>query len=479
MLNLTLNKNFNTIMTSFLSYLPSRLLVVLNALIIVPIFAHLMSEKEIGIFQLAIGVLNLVCTCSTDWIAKSALRFYEKYCSCNKLDEFFSNIIWLTLFVYILVFLCFLFFADFITEKFFISKSVLLLTFFIVIPTGIRQFLYQILRVLNRPFLYSFSIIIYQMSLLSLYLVFTGFMPNVFAVLSAMAIAMLIIDIFMLKQVNLRINSLCGLHFDMLVESLKYALPQIVTNFSIWIIFNINKYVFQYNQYFSDTAATGVAWLLTTSILTPVLSTFSFAVFPFIVKKYENRNKIRPYMTTSIRLYCTVFIPVIGLFCYYSKIIAALAFKGKYGESFILLSFFAVCLFLHELIKLFNIKYHLKNKTYIEMAVGMFVGLICLNLNIAFINKFHLVGAGVAMLISMLLLFTLNLAVQFKSMNYINYFAVIKTVMFAILFTAVSYLFVELLFMPLSFIYNDIVKLIFYIFICYVLSAVFVRKLLV
>ena len=50
MLNLGLNKNFNTIMSTFLSYLPSRLLVVLNSLIIVPILAHIMSQKEIGVF---------------------------------------------------------------------------------------------------------------------------------------------------------------------------------------------------------------------------------------------------------------------------------------------------------------------------------------------------------------------------------------------------------------------------------------------
>ena len=70
MFNIGLNKNSNTIITTFLSYLPSRLLVVLNSLVIVPIFAHLMTTNEVGIFQLTIGILNLVCTCSTDWIAK-------------------------------------------------------------------------------------------------------------------------------------------------------------------------------------------------------------------------------------------------------------------------------------------------------------------------------------------------------------------------------------------------------------------------
>ena len=464
-------------MSTFLSYLPSRLLVVLNSLIIVPILAHIMSQKEIGVFQLSIGILNLVCTCSTDWIAKSALRFYEKYKGCNRLDEFFSNIIWLGLFMYAVIFLGFFLFSDLVAEKFFIQKSVLLLTLFIVIPTGIRQFLYQMLRVLNRPFLYSFSIIIYQMSLLVLFLVFTGFLPNVFAVLVAMGCAMLIIDIFIFMQLGLKIESLYKVHMGMLLESLKYALPQIVTNSSIWAILNINKYVFQYNQYFSDTATAGVAWLLVTSILTPVLSTFSFAVFPFIIKKYETRNRVKPYMTSSIQLYCTVFIPIIALFCYYSKIITHLAFGDKYPEAYLVFAFFAITLFFHELMKLFNIKYHLQNKTYIEMAVSLFAGLICLNLNFILISKFHLLGAGWAMLISIVFLFLLNLIIQFKNLDYINYGAVFRTGVIVILITGVSYLFVELLFTPLNFVYLNIIKLLLFTFICYVLSAVLAKKL--
>lgn len=466
------------IMKIFLSYLPSRLLVVLNSLVIVPTLVHMMSEKEIGIFQLSIGMLNLVCTCSTDWIAKSALRFYEKYRSCNRLDVFFSNMIWLTLFVYLIIFVCFLLFADIITEKLFIPKAVLLLTLFLVIPAGIRQFVYQILRVLNRPFLYSFSIVIYQMSLLALFLLFTGFMTNVFAVLAAMAIAMVIIDIYMLTQIGLKINSLQKIHFRMLFESLKYALPQIVTNSSIWIILHINKYIFQFHQYFSDTAVAGAACFLVTSVLSPILSTFSFAIFPFIIKKYETKNLVKPYLTNAVQLYCCIFIPAIALFCYFPKIITSLSFADKYSSAYLIIPFLAVSLFMHEFVKLLNIKYHLHNKTYIEMAVGLFTGLVCLNLNFFLIPKFHLLGAGFSMLASMILLFTLNNIISIKNIKYISYLAIIKTCALTILITGISYLFVTLLFIPMNFIYIDILKMLLYTFLCYFMCVASAKKLL-
>lgn len=478
MLNSVLNKNYNIIISTFLSYLPSRFLVVLNSLIIVPVLAHMMSAKEIGVFQLAIGILNLVCTCSTDWITKSALRFYEKYRCAGKLDEFFSNLILLTMIVYTIIILCFILFSDFVVEKFFIPKQVLFMTLIIIIPVGIRQFLYQMLRVLNRPFLYTFSIVIYQISLLALFLLFTGFMPNVFAVLTGMAISMFLIDFYILKQISLKLKFAYAFNLTILTESLRYALPQIITNTSIWAILNINKFVFQYDRLFSDTAVAGVSWLLITSMLTPIFSTFLFAVFPTIIKQFETKIKIKPFVTNTIQLYCVLFIPIAGLFCYYSKEITSIAFGNKYPQAYMLISFFAVSLFFHELMKLFNIKYHLKNKTYIEMAVSLLAGLICLNLNFMLIPEFHLAGAGFAMLASILILFFMNIFIQFKDINYVSYFRVLKTAVLSVLIGGLSFVFTELLFVPENIVYFSILKILLYIFFCYMLSIVFAKQLL-
>lgn len=470
--------NFNTIFKTFLSYLPSRILVVLNSVIIVPVLAHIMCEKDIGIFQLAIGVLNLVCTCSTDWIAKSALRFYEKYKLSDRLGEFFSNLVWLTIFMYFLIAVLFFVFKEMAFEKLFIPDFAWFITLLIVLPVGIRQFLYQMLRVLNRPFLYSFSIITYQLSLLVLFLVLSGFMPKLLAVLLAMGFAVLCIDVYLLKSLNLKIGVLHKVNPAILAESLKYALPQIITNTSIWTILNINRFVFQYEHYFSDTAVAGVAWLYATSILSPVFSTFSFAVFPEVVKKFESKSRIKPFMTNTIQLYCALFMPVAAVFCCYSKIIERLAFGDKYPQAWIVLAFFAMSLFIHELMKLFNIRYHLQNKTYVEMAVSLLIGLTSLVLNYFLIIKYHLAGAGIAMLISISLLFTLNLFIQIRNSDYVSYLRIIKTGVISCVICGISFVFAEILFLPF-YTYNlGLLQIILYLFFCYILSFAFARKLL-
>lgn len=474
---LNINKNYKDICGTFFSYLPSRLLVVLNSLIIVPVFAHLMSTTEIGIFQLAIGVLNLVCTCSTDWIAKSALRFYEKYRLCDRLNEFFSNTFFIFLIVYSLIIVGYFLFSDIVAKNFLIAKPILFVTLLMVIPAGFRQFLYQMLRIFNRPFLYTFSIVLYQISLLALFLILTGIIPNVFAVLAAMAISLIIIDFFVMKEINLREKILFTFDKKILFESLQYALPQIITNTSIWTILHINKYIFQYEKFFEDTATAGISYLLVTSILTPLFSTFLFAIFPSIIKAYELKNSIKPLVTNTIRLYCIFFVPVAALFCYYSNEITKLAFGNKYPTAYIMIAFLAVVFFLHELMKLLNVKYHLKNKTYIEMAISLFAGGICMLLNLILIPQFHILGAALAMFLSVMFLFVFNLGVQFIDMDYISFRRCAKTLLLALCISIVSFLLVQLIAIP-NVAYFCILKFVLFLFSSYLLSFIFVKRLL-
>lgn len=474
----SLNSNYNKIISIFLSYLPSRLLVVLNALIIVPVFAHVLTSKEIGVFQLAIGFLNLVCTCSTDWIAKSVLRFYEKYNSQNRLDEFFSNTAFIAIVVYCLVVLTFIFASDYLLARFLIPKNILFLTLLIVIPAGVRQFLYQMLRVLNRPFLYTFSIIIYQISLLLLFLFYVNFIPNVEAVLWAMISSMLIIDFYILKDVKIKFKADFSLNKSILCETLMYALPTIITNTSIWTIINIDRYVFQYNKMFEGTAIAGLSNLFISSTLTPLFSTFLFAVFPTIIKKFERKSKIKDFVTNSIQFYCAIFLPITMLVCCYSKQICDLVFAEKYSSAYILVSFFAVTVFFHELMKIFNVGYHLRNKTYIEMAVSLFAGCVCLFLNLHLIPIYNLLGAGIALLASMLLLFALNIWVQSQVSVYVKYWQVLKTACISILICFASFAIAKLLFIPISGQLFDILQMVLYIIIAYFLSVLFSKKLL-
>ena len=459
-------KNYILILKKLSDYLLSRILIIINSLIIIPFFAHIMSSNQMSVYQIAVETLNLICTCSFDWVSKAALRFYQKFKIKNKLNEFLSTLIFIGVLVYLIIIILAFVFKNKYCTMFSVPPSIFYITLFLLIPCGIRQFLYQILRVLNRHKLYNFSILFYQFALLFLFLTLIHFTDKLTSVLTAMCAGMLIIDVYILKQIDLNYKLSFVPDNSVVREVLKYSLPTIATNIALWGVLNINKFVFQNHDMFLQTAVAGLSWMLGNSIIKPFLTLFLFAVFPLIINRYELNKDIKPFFTNTIQLYCALFIPALSALCYYSNILVKLFLPKSYSQAGLIFPFFIVSIFLHEFMKLINVKYHLKNKTYIEMCITLFIGLISIYLNIKLIPHFGLICAGAIMLFSVIGLITLNILVNFKSLNYIDLKKVLKTLLSLILIGVLSFVIVNILTIKFNNVF-EIIKIFLYIIICY------------
>ena len=471
-------RSYKVVLASFLNYLPSRILVILNSLVIVPILAYFLTSSEMSVFQISIGILNFVCTCSTDWIAKSVLRFYRKYHNENRLDEFYSNIAMIEIVALLGVFASYFIFKDFVCTKFLISNKIFFLTLVLVIPCGIRQFLYQLLRILKMPYWYAISIIIYQLAFLLLFFVFSNLIPNFSTILVAMTFAVVLIDIILLYKLNLK-NKL-SIKFDknIVKNVLIYAIPLIFTNICIWLILHLGKFILQFNKEILNTAIVGTAWFFTTNALTPLFSLLLFSIFPLIIKRFEKKYRLKEFMTSALRLYIAMFLPLVCVFCFYSFDIAKLAFRQEYYFLGLLFPFCAITIFVHEFMKLMNMKYHLKNRTYIETAISSLVAIICVILNFVLIKYFSILGVGIAMTCSMLLLFTLNSFVNFKHLNFIIPSKIFKTLGISILMSILAFSIVLLFTFKFNNNYIIFAKIIVFCLLYYAFTLKFKRFIL-
>lgn len=461
-------KNYSLILKNIFDYLPSRILIILNSIIIIPIFAHILDTKQMSIFLVATQILNIVLTCTFDWITKAVLRFHEKYRLKGILDELISTIFWISIVAYILIFLSYFLLKDLVLAKFAINNLTFLLTIFLVIPCSIRQFLYQILRIRNQAKLYTLSILLYQLGFIALFLTIYNILPNAAAILVAMNITIFAIDIYIIRSIKFNYNLKMSIDKSIATEILKYAFPLIFTNSCYWYIIHIAKFLFQNEHDYLNTAIVGTAYILTNSVI-PILTVFMFASFPIIVKQFELKRQLKSYFTNVIQLFCFIFIPLVSLFCFYSKEITALILPEKYASVAILMPYFALAGFLHELLKLINIKYHLKIKTYIEMFIAGFLAVMAYHLNIGFIGKFSILGAGIALLITEIVLILTNILTGTKNLDYISYKKVFKTV-FSVSAIGICY-FLALNILDIHY----IIKLIFFI-ILYAITCFAFRK---
>ena len=474
-----LSRNYNIVLKSFLSYLPSRILVILNALFIVPIFAYFLTAQEMSVFQISIGILNFLCTISTDWVAKSVLRYYEKYKYSDELENFFSSIMFLEIITYIFILALYFIFRNLIAEKFYISQSIFFMILIIVIPCGIRQMFYQLLRIYRKTLLYTVSIIIYQISLLLLFFAFSPFINHVMALLTAMAFGVCLIDFIIIFKLKLKEKLNFKFNPDILKNIIIYAIPLILTNICIWIILHFGKFVFQVNNDFTNTALVGVAWYFVTSVLAPLFSLLLFAIFPIVDKKFEKNYKIKEFMSSVLNSFIILFLPFVCVFLFYSFDIAKLAFKTEYTNLGILFPFCAVTIFIHEFMKLMNTKYHLKNKTYIETFISLAVAVFCVISYIVLIKFYGIIGFGFSMFISIFILFLINSLVKFREMNYFMTKNILKCLFVTVLVSVISYFIIFLLFFKFNNNIFAIAKIVYFLSLYYFMVIRFKKYIFV
>ena len=96
--------------------------------------------------------------------------------------------------------------------------------------------------------------------------------------------------------------------------------------------------------------------------------------------------------------------------------------------------------------KLINIKYHLKIKTYIEMSFSILIVFLTSFLNVFMIPKYSITGAAAVMLLTEFCLIVVNMFIKFRDTDYINHFAILKTFGIVFLVTFVCYLFSKSIF---------------------------------
>lgn len=411
------------ILKDFIEYFPAKLFLILNAFLLIPVYTYILPVKEYGLYQLALSFLNLLCTLSTDWVAKTGLRFYDKYNKVDKLESYLSNILFLLLLnITIAYSVCFLF-LDFLSKSLHIPQKLILAVVLLVIPCGIRQLIFYLLRVLSRPFLYTFSVIINQLSVMILAIAFIKYfnMASIGIILS-MATVIFIMDLILLYIIKLKFTiNFKKISLNTLKTYWGYGFPTILSNLSVWVILHSNKFIMQYLGLFQLNAMLGFGWHLTSSILSPLFSTPLFATFPRIISRYESKLKVNNLITKAIDYYILLFTPLVFIFYYFAKEIVMLVSNKSYIQAIIVIPFFAVSLLLYDFIKLINVKFHLNNATYLETVITSVSGLFSLILNIILIPRLHLLGAGIAILSSTILLLILSIAVKNKEFNFINW----------------------------------------------------------
>ena len=143
-----------------------------------------------------------------------------------------------------------------------------------------------------------------------------------------------------------------------------------------------------------------------------------------------------------------------------------------------ILPFFALKLFLHHILKLINIKYHLKGQTYLETLYCIYIMLFSILVTIYFIHNYSIQVAITIMLVSEILLLLINCSIKLKNLDIVNYAKLLKTTIIILLICFFSY-FIFDLFIYVNTTIFILIKIVLYFIVSYLLGYLFRRQILV
>jgi len=413
-------KEIKGIFADMLKYAPSKLCGMFGNVITLPIYTHLFSTEQYGLYTVSIAMLSFLCIIFSDWVGLSGLRFFRMHQIEKDLPKYLTTLVTILsinmMLMFGLAFLC----RHWMYSFFHVPFKYLMAVLVLIIPVAIRALLSQLLRAQLKSVAYSVATILNQFVTIGLTVFFAKtFHLGAASILLGMGVAISLIDILLLYQCELlKIFKFQKVEWKFIVPIIKYGIPIAATSLSAWIISQSNKIIMGGISGFTKAAFVGVGYGLTMPILMPLFAMITVAAIPRIINMYEGKVDVRPIITKLLGYYILLALPLVVIMSIYSMdYTLLLKTHSKFYEASVLVPYFSFGVFFLGLTDYTTLQYHLANKTHIEFIIKLISGVIGVILNLVLIAKMGLIGVGIATLTANFLYFLLSAIIVLPNFN--------------------------------------------------------------
>lgn len=407
-LNISIKNTFK----DMIKYSPSKLCGLLGNAATIAVYTKLLSTEQYGIYTLSIAFLSFMCIIFSDWIGLSGLRFFHHHEIKEDMPKYLSTL--LLLLASNLGLMFFLSFALAPFSKFYdlfkIPEKAFYIVLILIIPVALRALFFQILRAQIKPNAYTISTIVNQAMTIGFSVIFIKYFHwGAYSILVSMGISILITDIVLIYQTNImQYLKYTKPKIEILSSLVKYGIPLAITSIGLWGINQSDKFIMMHINGIKEVGLVGVGYNVTFSILMTFFVIITLAAVPRIINLYEENFDIKPLISKLTGYFMLISLPIILIYCLYSKQVIMLLADEKFINAYILVPYLAFSVFFLSLSDFTTLQYVLSKKTYINTIIRIISAVAGLAFNIILIPKMGLLGLGIATLCGNLLYFLLS-----------------------------------------------------------------------
>ncbi len=378
-----------------------------------PIFTRHYLPEDYGYLGLVMVAFGYFSTLSFSWLSSCMWRFYNKYKSQNRLNEFYFQLFFLFLVSTILLF-AFTLGAYFYYSNPLVKQLVMLSFFNFSLKQGTELYLITVKLENNSKFYNVTTVLqsIFSFGIL-LWLAF-GLNMNI----SALLLCSIIVDIFFVffilifrKTFLPSFNFKYKLNKSIIKEMFHYGGLSLLANLFFGFIMTSDRFIIAHYDSVADVGVYSKSYDLAQLSFMALVMVFFSTINPTMNRALEKSKGKTKLLVDFLNIITIVGLPFAFFLSIYSGMISEIFLGPKFRVGAIIMPFIFFATYLYPSLKIYENKLNFTqqvNKKAIVYGIALLVNLI---LNFIFIPKFGYIWAAISTLISYalsLLLFAWN-----------------------------------------------------------------------
>lgn len=404
-----------------LRYVPAQVVPAVVNFIGLLVFTHIFSAEDYGNYFIILTTISVMTIIGSSWITNSVIRFYPEFKLKHDLDRFFTN----TIFAFIICNSTIL--SLYISGLFLLKIQVpqqlipfLRLGIFAYLSSTTYFMLLYFLRASLQAAAFSTYEIISSVGKFVVALVFVFFFKmGAISLLWGMLLMSIILSVLISKKFSLTKRLKTELFSkEICKEFLRYGFPLAFSSLSAWVLVLSDRYMLQYFRAAKEVGIYSVSFSAVDRSIGMLYSVLMLAAFPIIISTWEEKGKevTQQLIKELSRYFFILCIPAFVGLSILSKDIFTLFIGENFVESFRLVPLFAFCSLIMGLFQYVGKGFEIYKRTLLLALTFLISGLVNVGLNISLIPIYGYMGAGIAKVISYLILLILGIKIVYPIM---------------------------------------------------------------
>lgn len=379
-----------------------------------PVYARIFTTAQYGVLSLAILLVSIGNIIVGNWLSSCTTRFQPYYRNINKVDVFYSSILFsmiLALAAFLLLGIpAYFLFRGFLAAE--LQPLILPVAILIALTMAFQIFL-TIFRINQEARKY----VVFQLGYTCI-----GLLVGVsFAVFLDMGVAGIlwgqVIILFILCAISFKMLFMTGsivqrssVSMAAVREFAFYGFPAAASTIGTWILDGADRYVIGAFRGTAEVGLYSMGYSIGNGIIL-LVGAFMLTATPTLMLAYESENRdITSRLLSQLsRIYFMIGLPAaIGISLLASPVIRLLTTESYYS-SFIVVPYVALGSFIYGLCLLSYTGLQIAKKSHIMARNWFLAGAVNIVLNIIFVPMFGYIAAAVTTLVSYIALLFLNI----------------------------------------------------------------------